>query len=155
MAVKDDVEIVKARIDKRDYRRVVLRNSLQVLLISDPVTDKVDFLFDLWFRFRFGSDSLFFFFFRFNSLAHFMILPFLCFDFVRCSVLLPWTLASVTSVILLASKASPISSVFFSFFSFDSILSRIGFDLCRILVDVLRVWRGFLVWSLVCCNCSL
>ncbi|QCD97433.1 insulin-degrading enzyme-like 1, peroxisomal [Vigna unguiculata] len=40
MAVKDDVEIVKARIDKRDYRRVVLSNSLQVLLISDPVTDK-------------------------------------------------------------------------------------------------------------------
>ncbi|KAK8473442.1 hypothetical protein PHAVU_001G133200 [Phaseolus vulgaris] len=40
MAIKDDVEIVKARIDKRDYRRVVLRNSLQVLLISDPVTDK-------------------------------------------------------------------------------------------------------------------
>lgn len=47
MAVKDDVEIFKARIDKRDYRRVVLSNSLQVLLISDPVTDKVDFLFDL------------------------------------------------------------------------------------------------------------
>ncbi|KAL2952719.1 hypothetical protein AAZX31_19G126700 [Glycine max] len=41
MAVgKEDVEIVKARIDKRDYRRVVLRNSLQVLLISDPDTDK-------------------------------------------------------------------------------------------------------------------
>ncbi|XP_014495754.1 insulin-degrading enzyme-like 1, peroxisomal [Vigna radiata var. radiata] len=40
MAVKDDVEIFKARIDKRDYRRVVLSNSLQVLLISDPVTDK-------------------------------------------------------------------------------------------------------------------
>ncbi|KAL2320760.1 hypothetical protein Fmac_029729 [Flemingia macrophylla] len=41
MAVgKDDVEIVKARIDKRDYRRVVLGNSLQVLLISDPDTDK-------------------------------------------------------------------------------------------------------------------
>ncbi|KAK7336558.1 hypothetical protein VNO77_17103 [Canavalia gladiata] len=37
---KEDVEIVKARIDKRDYRRVVLRNSLQVLLISDPDTDK-------------------------------------------------------------------------------------------------------------------
>ncbi|TKY62616.1 Zinc-metallopeptidase [Spatholobus suberectus] len=41
MAVgKEDAEIVKARIDKRDYRRVVLRNSLQVLLISDPDTDK-------------------------------------------------------------------------------------------------------------------
>ncbi|KAL2320761.1 hypothetical protein Fmac_029730 [Flemingia macrophylla] len=41
MAVgNDDVEIVKARIDKRDYRRVVHGNSLQVLLISDPDTDK-------------------------------------------------------------------------------------------------------------------
>ncbi|XP_027350190.1 insulin-degrading enzyme-like 1, peroxisomal isoform X3 [Abrus precatorius] len=41
MAVgKEDVEIVKARIDKRDYRRIVLSNSLQVLLISDPDTDK-------------------------------------------------------------------------------------------------------------------
>ncbi|KAK7396245.1 hypothetical protein VNO78_17113 [Psophocarpus tetragonolobus] len=41
MAVgKDNVEIVKARIDKREYRRVVLRNSLQVLIISDPDTDK-------------------------------------------------------------------------------------------------------------------
>lgn len=37
---KDDVEIVKARIDKRNYRRVVLHNSLEVLLISDPDTDK-------------------------------------------------------------------------------------------------------------------
>lgn len=33
-------EIVKARTDKRDYRRIVLPNSLQVLLISDPDTDK-------------------------------------------------------------------------------------------------------------------
>ncbi|KAK7285599.1 hypothetical protein RJT34_20375 [Clitoria ternatea] len=41
MAVgNEDREIVKARIDKRDYRRIVLRNSLQVLLISDPDTDK-------------------------------------------------------------------------------------------------------------------
>ena len=31
-------EIVKARTDKRDYRRIVLPNSLQVLLISDPDT---------------------------------------------------------------------------------------------------------------------
>ncbi|XP_057438666.1 insulin-degrading enzyme-like 1, peroxisomal [Lotus japonicus] len=41
MAVgKEDSEILKARIDKRDYRRIVLPNSLQVLLISDPDTDK-------------------------------------------------------------------------------------------------------------------
>lgn len=44
MAVgKDNEEIVKARIDKRDYRRIVLGNSLQALLISDPDTDKVNF----------------------------------------------------------------------------------------------------------------
>lgn len=44
MAVgKEDAEIVKARIDKRNYRRIVLRNCLQVLLISDPDTDKVHF----------------------------------------------------------------------------------------------------------------
>lgn len=35
------VEIMKPRSDKRDYRRIVLDNSLQVLLISDPETDKV------------------------------------------------------------------------------------------------------------------
>ncbi|XP_059309269.1 insulin-degrading enzyme-like 1, peroxisomal isoform X2 [Lycium ferocissimum] len=34
------VEIVKPRIDKRDYRRIVLQNNLQILLISDPETDK-------------------------------------------------------------------------------------------------------------------
>lgn len=34
------VEIVKPRIDKRDYKRIVLQNKLQVLLISDPETDK-------------------------------------------------------------------------------------------------------------------
>lgn len=39
------VEIMKPRSDKRDYRRIVLDNSLQVLLISDPETDKVlDFI---------------------------------------------------------------------------------------------------------------
>ncbi|OMO71385.1 hypothetical protein COLO4_28275 [Corchorus olitorius] len=43
MAVgKEDVEILKPRIDKREYRRIVLRNSLQVLLISDPDTDKAN-----------------------------------------------------------------------------------------------------------------
>ncbi|MQL75669.1 hypothetical protein Taro_008043 [Colocasia esculenta] len=36
----DDVEFAKARTDKREYRRVVLSNSLEVLLISDPDTDK-------------------------------------------------------------------------------------------------------------------
>ncbi|XVE95949.1 hypothetical protein REPUB_Repub02eG0179500 [Reevesia pubescens] len=41
MAVgRDDVEIIKPRTDKREYRRIVLRNSLQVLIISDPDTDK-------------------------------------------------------------------------------------------------------------------
>ncbi|KAI4330509.1 hypothetical protein MLD38_028795 [Melastoma candidum] len=42
MAVEQEefVEIVKSRFDKREYRRVVLKNSLQVLLISDPDTDK-------------------------------------------------------------------------------------------------------------------
>lgn len=34
-------EILKPRTDKREYRRIVLKNSLQVLLISDPETDKV------------------------------------------------------------------------------------------------------------------
>lgn len=33
-------EILKARTDTREYRRIVLPNSLQVLLISDPDTDK-------------------------------------------------------------------------------------------------------------------
>ncbi|KAH9679018.1 Insulin-degrading enzyme-like 1 (peroxisomal) [Citrus sinensis] len=41
MAVgKDDVEIIKPRTDKRQYRRLVLKNSLHVLLISDPDADK-------------------------------------------------------------------------------------------------------------------
>lgn len=33
-------EIVKPRIDKREYKRILLPNSLEVLLISDPETDK-------------------------------------------------------------------------------------------------------------------
>ncbi|TYI50156.1 hypothetical protein E1A91_D12G082200v1 [Gossypium mustelinum] len=37
---REDVEILKPRIDKREYRRIVLRNSLQVLLISDLDTEK-------------------------------------------------------------------------------------------------------------------
>ncbi|KAM1079537.1 hypothetical protein FF1_014341 [Malus domestica] len=42
MAVGKEVveEIVKARTDKREYRRIVLPNSLEALLISDPDTDK-------------------------------------------------------------------------------------------------------------------
>lgn len=42
MAVGKDeiVEILKPRTDKRDYKRIVLSNSLEVLLISDPDTDK-------------------------------------------------------------------------------------------------------------------
>ena len=36
-----EVEILKPRNDKREYRRLVLDNSLQVLIISDPQTDKV------------------------------------------------------------------------------------------------------------------
>ncbi|KAM1866266.1 hypothetical protein ACFX13_009135 [Malus domestica] len=42
MAVgKEEVEeIVKPRTDKREYRRIVLANSLEILLISDPDTDK-------------------------------------------------------------------------------------------------------------------
>lgn len=34
------VEIVKPRTDKREYKHILLHNSLQVLLISDPETDK-------------------------------------------------------------------------------------------------------------------
>ncbi|KAI3471601.1 hypothetical protein Pfo_028251 [Paulownia fortunei] len=34
------MEIIKPRNDKREYRRIVLQNNLQVLLISDPETDK-------------------------------------------------------------------------------------------------------------------
>lgn len=36
----ETVEILKPRSDRRDYKRLVLHNSLQVLLISDPETDK-------------------------------------------------------------------------------------------------------------------
>ena len=36
-----DVEFIRARSDKRQYRRVVLPNALEILLISDPDTDKV------------------------------------------------------------------------------------------------------------------
>ncbi|ESQ44327.1 hypothetical protein EUTSA_v10005770mg [Eutrema salsugineum] len=38
--MEDEEVIVKPRTDKREYRRIVLKNSLKVLLISDPETDK-------------------------------------------------------------------------------------------------------------------
>ena len=45
-------EIVKPRTDKRDYRRIVLHNALEVLFISYPETDKV---------LNFNPSSFFFF----------------------------------------------------------------------------------------------
>lgn len=39
-AAKAEVEVTKPRNDKRGYRRVVLPNALECLLISDPDTDK-------------------------------------------------------------------------------------------------------------------
>jgi secreted Zn-dependent insulinase-like peptidase len=51
-SAKMAVEIVKPRNDKREYRRVVLPNSLEVCLISDPDTDKVSsFSFSVLFDF--------------------------------------------------------------------------------------------------------
>ncbi|KAM0952032.1 putative insulysin [Dioscorea sansibarensis] len=38
--VSSETVILKPRIDKREYRRIVLPNSLEALLISDPETDK-------------------------------------------------------------------------------------------------------------------
>ncbi|KAL3692062.1 hypothetical protein R1sor_005713 [Riccia sorocarpa] len=35
----EDIPITKARSDKRNYRRIVLPNAMQVLLVSDPETD--------------------------------------------------------------------------------------------------------------------
>ncbi|XP_061340328.1 insulin-degrading enzyme-like 1, peroxisomal [Gastrolobium bilobum] len=66
MAVgKDDTVIVKARIDKRDYRRVVLSNSLQVLLISDLDTDKCAASMDVGVGYFSDPDGL-------EGLAHFL-----------------------------------------------------------------------------------
>jgi insulysin len=39
-AAAGDVEITRPRNDKRGYRRVVLPNDLECLLVSDPDTDK-------------------------------------------------------------------------------------------------------------------
>lgn len=36
-----EIEILKPRNDQRQYKRIVLKNKLEVLLISDPETDKV------------------------------------------------------------------------------------------------------------------
>lgn len=38
---ESNVEFIRARSDKREYRRVVLPNALECLLISDSETDKV------------------------------------------------------------------------------------------------------------------
>ncbi|KAG6414124.1 hypothetical protein SASPL_126842 [Salvia splendens] len=40
MSIPEDEIIIKPRNDKRDYRRILLKNNLQVLLISDAETDK-------------------------------------------------------------------------------------------------------------------
>ncbi|KAJ3687007.1 hypothetical protein LUZ61_016171 [Rhynchospora tenuis] len=40
MARVSDVEFIRSRSDTRDYRRIILPNSLQVMLISDAETDK-------------------------------------------------------------------------------------------------------------------
>ena len=41
VGIDEEVVIVKPRTDNRDYKRIVLANSLEVLLISDPDTEKV------------------------------------------------------------------------------------------------------------------
>ncbi|GLT88210.1 hypothetical protein SLE2022_062450 [Rubroshorea leprosula] len=66
MAVgKDDIEILKPRTDKREYRRIVLKNSLEVLLISDPETDKCAASMDVSVGFFSDPDGL-------EGLAHFL-----------------------------------------------------------------------------------
>jgi insulysin len=37
-----EVAILKPRNDDRQYRRIALSNGLQALLISDPLTEKVN-----------------------------------------------------------------------------------------------------------------
>ncbi|KAK7308409.1 hypothetical protein VNO77_42014 [Canavalia gladiata] len=75
----------------------MLRNSLQVLLTSNPNTDKVNFLFDLHFHYSIlfsiliSISYLFYFHPYFANSIHF-------------NVMLPWTLMLVPSVTLLASK---------------------------------------------------
>lgn len=55
--VDEGGEIVKPRTDKREYRRIVLKNSLEVLLISDPETDKVRFVFVLLLPIRIEAED--------------------------------------------------------------------------------------------------
>ncbi|GMY19541.1 insulin-degrading enzyme-like 1 peroxisomal [Fagus crenata] len=50
-------EIVKARSDKREYRRILLKNSLEALLISDPDTDKAIHSFFIFHSTFFGPSS--------------------------------------------------------------------------------------------------
>lgn len=57
--------LVKPRNDKRDYRRIVLPNELQVLLISDPETDKAAAAMDVYAGSFSDPDDL-------EGLAHFL-----------------------------------------------------------------------------------
>lgn len=50
--------IEKPRNDDREYKRVLLANGLQVLLVSDPHTDKVIYSFDSTHRYC-ERDSIF------------------------------------------------------------------------------------------------
>jgi hypothetical protein len=110
MAVgKEEVEIVKARTDKREYRRIVLKNSLKVLLISDPDTDKAIQSFDK-FEFRFNFLSNLFALIAIFGLYLCVLVVFFC-----CSVLLPWMWAWARSATPKASRDSPIFSVNFVF----------------------------------------
>ncbi|KAM7505463.1 hypothetical protein LguiB_004367 [Lonicera macranthoides] len=65
MEEEEVVEIVKPRIDKREYKRIVLQNSLQVLLISDSDTDKCAASMDVFVGSFSDPDGL-------EGLAHFL-----------------------------------------------------------------------------------
>ncbi|GKV49835.1 hypothetical protein SLEP1_g56562, partial [Rubroshorea leprosula] len=66
MAVcKDDVEMLKPRTDKRENRQIVLKNSLQVLLITDTETDKCAAAMDVGVGYFSDPDGL-------EGLAHFL-----------------------------------------------------------------------------------
>ena len=54
----EDMEIVKARNDKREYKRIVLPNALQVLLISDSDTDKAISVPHYFFKIQFDLGAL-------------------------------------------------------------------------------------------------
>lgn len=102
----EGVEILKPRTDKREYRTIVLHNSLQVLLISDPDTDKVSLCPNSFTSF----DS--------NYILFFLIWlrrTFFCSCF---SVLLQWMSVLVLLAILKVSKASLIFSVSILFLFF-------------------------------------